>query len=492
MSDFRLLVTSSRTWTDPGPIHARLDRALAELPAGDRLVVVTGAHWEGGDLIAHRWATDQRHLGNPVEPDPHPAAWRRYGRRAGPIRNTVMVTLGARECLAFCRDWSSGTTDCARKADASGIPTFVSGPLGRKRRSAMADGTHISWTDATWSPVTGCTRVSDGCTHCYIERTPPLRMAGRKFDKPGIGGTTGVMLHPERLGVPLAWRKSRRIFVCSMADLFHDAVPDEFIAEVFIVMAMAGRHTFQVLTKRPVRMRSLLSSERFASAVLESARIREGARGDRIVYRVWPLPNVWVGTSVESQQWADIRIPALLETPAALRWLSCEPLLAPVEPGIGDPHRGHASDDVLGYPHPRICLTCSTDEDEVEYFRREPDSCGISWVVTGGESGPRARPAHPGWFRSLRDECRDAGVAFHHKQNGEYVSPHEIDIAGMDDVEWSQSGVTMWPDGRIVAGPAGTSIDGSEMLWRVGKKRAGRLLDGRLWDEYPSAVLDAA
>lgn len=133
----------------------------------------------------------------------------------------------------------------------------------------MADKTNIEWTQATWSPVTGCTRVSEGCTRCYIERTPPFRMAGRRFDGDHIGATTGVQLHPERLEIPLRWRKPRRVFVCSMADLFHDQVPDEYIARVFVVMALAPRHTFQVLTKRHARMRSLLNSREFYAAVYD-------------------------------------------------------------------------------------------------------------------------------------------------------------------------------------------------------------------------------
>ncbi|MGV7864064.1 DUF5131 family protein, partial [Mycobacterium kansasii] len=201
----------------------------------------------------------------------------------------------------------------------------------------MAEHTHIEWTEATWNVISGCTRVSPGCDHCYIERTPPFRMARRRFDGDGIGSTTGVILHPERLEIPLHWRKPRRIFVCSLADLFHDEVSDNFIAHVFAVMQSCAAHTFQVLTKRHARMRALLNSDEFWSAVTDFGTIVMGQRPSRPQY--WPdegarnkyLPNVWVGVTAENQQWADIRIPALLDTPAVVRWLSAEPLLGPLD-----------------------------------------------------------------------------------------------------------------------------------------------------------------
>ena len=206
----------------------------------------------------------------------------------------------------------------------------------------MSDGTHIQWTDSTLNVVTGCTKVSAGCDHCYIERTPPFRMAKRRFDKPGIGGTTGVTLHPDRLEIPLRWRKPRRVFVNSLSDLFHDAVPDEFLVRLFALMAATPQHTYQLLTKRPARMRSLLSSDRFERAI-GAALIdpdRPGGSPWSITRKLdsglahpehWPLPNVWAGVSVENQEWAANRIPILMDTPASVRWLSCEPLLGPVD-----------------------------------------------------------------------------------------------------------------------------------------------------------------
>ena len=303
----------------------------------------------------------------------------------------------------------------------------------------VGDTTHIEWTDATWNPVTGCTRVSPGCVNCYIDWAPPFRVEGRHFtDRDGnrshaIGATTGVRLHPDRLDWPLrkrSWR-GKRVFVCSLADLFHDDVPDEYIARVFAVMALTPEVTYQVLTKRPARMRALLASGTFAGMVWRDV--------DDLS---WPLPNVWLGVTVEDQERADQRIPILLDTPAAVRWLSCEPLLGPVNLG-------------------RAVGT---------YYGGDPreDESGIDWVVAGGESGPGARPMHPDWARSLRDQCRDAGVPFLFKQWGDLVTeeqaPEDITLPA---VSWRHLG------------------DDQPPVWRVGKKRAGRLLDGRTHDGYP-------
>jgi protein gp37 len=188
----------------------------------------------------------------------------------------------------------------------------------------MSDKTGIEWTDATWNPVTGCTEVSPGCDHCYAKT-----FAERWRGVPGHHFEQGfdVVLRPERLDQPLRWSRPRRIFVNSMSDLFHDAVPDAFIAHVWAVMAAAEQHTFQVLTKRHGRMRSLLRTVDFWRTV--SYRLEDmGLDG---VDSIDPPSNVWLGVSVENQQWADIRIPALLDTPAAVRFLSCEPLLGPVD-----------------------------------------------------------------------------------------------------------------------------------------------------------------
>ncbi|MBF6187600.1 phage Gp37/Gp68 family protein [Nocardia farcinica] len=298
--------------------------------------------------------------------------------------------------------------------------------------------TKIEWTDKTWNPVTGCTRTSEGCRHCYIERTVPMRVAGRRFSGPEIGATLPVQLHHSRLGQPLLWRKPRRIFVCSMADLFHDDVPDEFIGTVFDVMARAPQHTFQVLTKRPARVRALLSrwATQAGKGFRASWRCDGGAWADT---EAWPLPNVWLGVSVEDQRWADIRIPALLDTPAAVRFVSAEPLLGPIDLT----RRGLLAPD--------------------EFERR------LDWVIVGGESGRGARPMHPEWARSLRDQCSAAGVPFLFKQWGEYITTEQMTEATYMTWDIEHGSAQYHPS----------------VQWRVGKKRAGRELDGRTWDEFP-------
>jgi protein gp37 len=256
----------------------------------------------------------------------------------------------------------------------------------------MGDKTAISWTDATWNPVTGCTRVSAGCDNCYIDRSPPFRMNGRRFDGEGPGSTTGVLLHENRLDQPLRWRTPRRVFVNSLSDLFHPEIPVEFIADVFGVMALARQHTFQVLTKRPARMRSVVSDPDFVKAVAGSGWVSDEDY-DRVLTG-WPLPNVWLGTSTETQHWADIRVPALMNTPAAVHFVSAEPLLGPLD------LRDH--------------LTCGADWPTHVCT----PGCRLGWVIVGGESGPRARPVDPVWVRDLRDQCVTADVPFFFKQWG--------------------------------------------------------------------------
>ncbi len=355
----------------------------------------------------------------------------------------------------------------------------------------MADKTSIEWTEATWNPVTGCTKVSPGCDNCYAEKIV------ERFN--GKGAFAIVRRDEEKLHLPLKWRKPRRIFVNSMSDLFHDNVPDGFIMQVWLTMARTPRHTYQVLTKRHARMRSLLSRPSFRDNLLSMV---PGA--------VWPLPNVWLGVSVESQQWADIRIPALLDTPAAVRWLSMEPLLGPVnldQPRCDD----HGRTRLQMADGEERCEACIGDgfHGELSYGHwLDPLNKGISWVVVGGESGPGARPMHPDWVRSLRDQCVSAGVPFFFKQWGAYAPVPVVDAPG-----WSggrafelpgggQRSATIRPRGRHwgdsqQARPMrpGDRTDGGTIMLdldtvavRVGKKTAGRVLDGRTWDEYPAVA----
>lgn len=308
--------------------------------------------------------------------------------------------------------------------------------------------TSIEWTEKTWNPLSGCTKVSPGCDHCYA------KTMHERFHGPGSFDT--VTLHPERLTQPLRWRKPSRVFVNSMSDLFHKDVPDEYIARVFSVMRLAPKHTFQVLTKRHARMRSLMNSAEFQERVWELGGIggRYGAKYPHL--RTWPSPNVWLGVSVETQHWADIRIPALLDTPAAVRFLSCEPLLGPVRI---DRYLWRHTAGPFHVP-----------------------ARDLHWVIGGGESGPGARPMHPDWARSLRDQCDAARVPFHFKQYGAWT-PITSGGVRIGDICMSPDGDTYTVDRDYIC-----AHNESEGAWlrRVGKKAAGRVLDGRTWDEYPS------
>lgn len=219
----------------------------------------------------------------------------------------------------------------------------------------MADKTGISWTDATWNPVTGCSKVSPGCANCYAE-TLSLRL--QRMGNPKYTQGFAVTLHPDALGMPASWRKPRRIFVNSMSDLFHRDVPDWMLRRVWAEMLKHDRHTYQILTKRPHRME------------LKIRRLE------------LPLaPHIWLGTSVESQRFADSRIPPLLSIGGpGVRFLSCEPLLGKV-----------TLTDYLG-------------------------PGGVNWVIAGGESGPGYRPCDPYWVQWLRDQCRVASIPFWFKQ----------------------------------------------------------------------------
>lgn len=279
----------------------------------------------------------------------------------------------------------------------------------------MSDKTGIEWTDATWNPVTGCTQVSPGCDNCYA-----LTFAERFRGTPGHYFENGfdVQLRPDKLDLPLRWKKPRKVFVNSMSDLFHADVPTSHIVQVFAVMALAPQHTFQVLTKRHARMRSLLDSWDFWRSVSFAATDRAGADID-----LGPsLPNVWLGVSVENQQWADIRIPALLGTPAAVRWLSCEPLLGHVDL-FGPLQNGHR-------PSLTYWLTGRPGVNPEDLLEIGPK---VDWVVVGGESGVHARPMHPQWARTIRDQCQQAGVPFLFKQWGNWA-PIAPDQAAAGDV----------------------------------------------------------
>ena len=320
----------------------------------------------------------------------------------------------------------------------------------------------IERTEETWNPVTGCTKVSPGCANCYAERMAK-RLAGRcgyPKDNP-----FAVMMHYYRLEQPIHWHKPRTIFVCSMGDLFHPEVSFEFIDKVFAVMALCPQHTFQVLTKRADRMRdyfAYLEEENKKPSHTPHRAIEialEHITGDHWPYippvQAWPLPNLWLGVSAENQEMADERIPLLLQTPAAERFVSVEPMLGEVDfKQIYDPEAmccvkcGHIGkldepyetdyetpDDPNGWA---ICPECggancggfpSYDIVDVTPLDMQPFP-DLDWVICGGESGPGARLMQLDWARSLRDQCVEAGVPFFLKQmkvDGNLVKMPELD-----------------------------------------------------------------
>lgn len=346
----------------------------------------------------------------------------------------------------------------------------------------MSGRTAIEWTDTTWNPVTGCDKVSPGCDHCYAEG-----IARRFAGGPGFPNGFDVTLRPERLGDPLKWRKPRRVFVNSMSDLFHAAIPDRFIAQVWAIMAATPQHTYQVLTKRHGRMRTLLSSLDFDLAVAEEwTKLGTTAGSVREDHTPpYPLPNVWLGVSAENQKWADVRIPVLLDTAAACRFVSAEPLLGPI--------------DLNAIPDARLDWPPCEDVDT-------GDRGGIDWLIVGGESGPGARAMHPDWARRLRDQCTTYGTAFHFKQWGEWgpapwrfqrnadetdeqwIARCEAEAATHTLPPWAheydmqpQKAHPAWGGERGELAPN----EPHAPLRRWGKKRAGRELDGRTWDQYP-------
>ena len=326
----------------------------------------------------------------------------------------------------------------------------------------MSDGTKISWADATWSPLVGCTKVSAGCDNCYAIRTAhrmtanPNPLVSQAYAGTEAGGewTGKVNILADRLDQPLKWRRPRRIFVNAQSDLFHEAVPDDFIVRVWAVMTLAPQHVFQVLTKRHARMRSLLSAPRFQDDVWRAATVLMGEHGiDKGRHFAWPLPGVWLGVSVEDQRWADIRIPALLDTPAAVRWLSCEPLLGPVD--LSDHVDRWREDDCgtcdWGYcSQPAVAVRRDYAHGDGDYVCMLPvcrEHRGVDWVVVGGESGPGARPMHPAWARTLRDQCQDAGVPFHFKQAGSVLAREwGCTGKGTDPDEWPESFPREYPN----------------------------------------------
>ena len=313
----------------------------------------------------------------------------------------------------------------------------------------MAD-TKIEWADAVWNPITGCTKISAGCANCYAERMSK-RLRGRcgyPADEP-----FSVTLHPDRMKEPLKIKKPKRIFVCSMGDLFHKDVSYGFIDKVWGIMSVAPRHTFLILTKRPELMAEIIPR------LKERHIARDGSR--------WPLPNVHLGVSVEDQATADERIPLLLQTPAAKRFVSIEPMLGPVD--LTDlapdaPGKGHTDEDRKVGGHHIDAIGCDVGVEDDELY----GGAVLDGVILGGETGPGARPMHPSWARKIRDDCKAAGVPFMFKQWGAWAPVHELRV--------NEPGIV---------GKPWHNFDPDNSVCKVGKKAAGHLLDGVEHKELP-------
>lgn len=358
----------------------------------------------------------------------------------------------------------------------------------------MADKTRIEWADATLNYINGCSVLSPGCTNCYAMRLAggrlqhhPSRAGLTAPSKAGPVWTGEVRAHEPALLQALRWKAPRRIFWNAHGDTFHDKVPDAWIDKLFAVCALTPQHTHMILTKRPARMREYFTHDggfgRWGHIEQHARRMAKVPPGRTLAhFGESNLPNVWLGTSVEDQTRADERVPDLLATPAAVRWISAEPLLGPVDlRWIAEPddEKDGVIDALLGCNwierengeefrparpghQDRIMhrWVCSSEADILANRK-------LDWVVVGGESGPGARPMHPDWVRSLRDQCLAAGVPFFFKQWGEWCPKGQEPADTPVDVTRS------------------VFLDPKVVMYRTGKKASGRLLDGRTWDELP-------
>ena len=392
----------------------------------------------------------------------------------------------------------------------------------------MAEHSTIEWTDATWNPITGCTVCSPGCANCYAMKLAgtrlknhPTRIGLTKPSKAGPVWTGEVRFNEKALLDPLKWKRHRMIFVCAHGDLFHESVPDAWIDKVFAVMALCPQHTFQVLTKRSARMLAYFvghhtprtdgsiqvfsALQRVQGIVADYVRLghfQPSGFGPvfktdwdraRDKLRPFPLPNVWLGVSAERQQEADVRIPDLLATPAAVRFVSLEPLLGQID----------LQTDLRRYLDHGLSM--------------RPGA--IDWVIVGGESQAGARPMHFQWVRSLRDQCSAAGVPFFFKQWGDWKpicymtdAEHEgLYRSNREAKDGERQEIIDELYGRTCKVPLGVirydgrfftddtfegfrQIDGhgGMTMFRVGKKAAGRLLDGVEHNGMPTADVDIA
>ena len=355
--------------------------------------------------------------------------------------------------------------------------------------------TEIQWTDETWNPLRGCSKVSAGCRECYAEKVA-ARFSGPALPYEGTitaGRWNGtIRLVPEKLDQPLRWTKPRMVFVNSMSDLFHEEVSNEYIAAVFGVMAASEPHTFQVLTKRPARMLAWFEwlAERSAAWKgtngLDNGPVHflmhgawkwgpvDGIPAMQRFHVPWPLPNVWLGVSAENQETADERIPLLLQCPAAVRWVSAEPLLGAVDLGLGagsSKHWDHRWVRLIRHVSPDFAWATDCPSAKPGIYRAESNALGalslrlgehrlgirpaefehlpkLDWVVVGGESGRNARPCDAWWIEEMVEQCQGARVPIFVKQLGTVAARNDklSDNKGGDPAEWPRAlRVREWP-----------------------------------------------
>ena len=372
--------------------------------------------------------------------------------------------------------------------------------------------TEIEWTHRpgtkgeSWNPIrarnraTGgvghfCEHVSEGCRNCYAEA-----MQGWRFDNPiryaaQDRAKVEIFLDKKVLAQPLHWRKPRTVFVCSMTDLYGPWVPDEWIDKIKAVEALCPQHTFIELTKRPDRMEEYSNQPYLAGQIWDNADeiacdnyLSEfHPSSDYLIAgrqaAAWPLPNVWEGTSVEDQESANKNIPELLSTPAAVHFVSYEPALGPVDfsrLGLWLCKNWKSQDALSTAPW------CPDDPSKwwwTPQALRGPGQVMLDWVICGGESGPGARPMHPDWARSIREQCIAARVPFFFKQWGAWRPLRADDRSGGRE-RWADFD----DDGNLEMSPITISHHDNGAMFRAGKKAAGRMLDGREWNEWPEVA----
>ncbi len=385
----------------------------------------------------------------------------------------------------------------------------------------MGDKSKIEWTESTWNTITGCSPVSEGCANCYAKREAEGRLRG-KFGYPQDEPFRVTFHGEDRLNDPLRWKRPRKIFVCSMGDLFHEDVPFVWIDKVFQVMSECKQHRFMLLTKRPERMKSYFLGFRDEAEEKAEQEIRSKPfwlrlecdlyRNANAQFRRQPLANVWLGVTAENQERADERIPVLLQIPAAKHFVSVEPMLGHIDlvKYLQKGTEFHLSLNVEGALRNRsfdglfadngkemtreeakehlerlaalgIKRVASSECDNFDHQRgcQDHEKTTLDWVICGGETGANARPLHPDWVRSLRDQCQEAQVPFFFKSWGEWKFICEVIIPEYDKADypeyWRRPG-----EKPMFAFPDGTTLE------RLGRRQTGRELDGRTWDEEPA------